>query len=101
MSPATAKHSLKDKNHPQLGTTDLELHIFLKQVYLKNTLSNEKDGKWHIMGSTSHLYKSKKIYIQSNIAGIIEGAGNQVNGHLDTLPVLFFPSKASSNTVQT
>lgn len=73
MSPATAKHSLKDKNHPQLGTTDLELHIFLKQVYLKNTLSNEKDGKWHIMGSTSHLYKSKNIYIQSNIAGIIEG----------------------------
>lgn len=43
----------------------------------------------------------KYIYIQSNIAGIIEGAGNQVNGHLDTLPVLFFPSKASSNTVQT
>ena len=62
MSPAIAKHSLKDKNHPQLATTELELHIFLKKVNLKNTLSNEKDGKWHIMGSTSHLCKSKKKY---------------------------------------
>lgn len=62
MSPATAKHSLKDKNHPQLGTTDLELHIFLNRYISKIHCQMKKMGSG-ILWVAQAIYINQKIYI--------------------------------------